>query len=74
METLVIKTRNKVNAKFILELATKLGEKGQILKNNKSEDFWNDLSVNEQSEIRKGISDLDNGKRVEFSEFLRKIS
>ena len=43
------------------------------IKNEKS-DFWNDLSLAEQNDIRKGISDLNNGKRIEFSEFLKKIS
>ena len=41
---------------------------------NEKPDFWNDLSLAEQNDIRKGISDLDNGKRIEFSEFLKKIS
>ena len=41
---------------------------------NEKFDFWNDLSLAEQNDIRKGISDLDNGKRIEFSEFLKKIS
>jgi hypothetical protein len=44
-----------------------------FIRNEKS-DFWNDLSLAEQNEIRKGISDLDKGKRVEFSKFLKKIS
>ena len=44
-----------------------------FIRNEKS-DFWNDLSLAEQNDIRKGISDLDNGKRIEFSEFLKKIS
>ncbi|MDR6968604.1 hypothetical protein J2X31_002627 [Flavobacterium arsenatis] len=44
-----------------------------FIKNEKS-DFWNDLSVAEQNEIRKGIEDLDNGKRIEYSDFLKKIS
>lgn len=44
-----------------------------FIKNEKS-DFWNELSVSEQNEIRKGIKDLDEGKRIEFSDFLKKIS
>lgn len=44
-----------------------------FIRNEKS-DFWNDLSSSEQNDIRKGISDLENGKRIEFSEFLKKIS
>jgi len=37
-------------------------------------DFWNELSISEQNEIRKGINELDNGKRVSFDSFLKKIS
>lgn len=37
-------------------------------------DFWDELSVAEQEEIEKGITELNNGKRVEFNEFLKKIS
>jgi hypothetical protein len=44
-----------------------------FIKNEKS-DFWNDLSSTEKKEIQKGIHDLDNGIRIEFSEFLKKIS
>lgn len=37
-------------------------------------DFWNELSVSEQKEIEKGIQELNDGKRVEFNDFLKKIS
>lgn len=37
-------------------------------------DFWNELSVSEQKEIGKGIQELNNGKRIEFNDFLKKIS
>lgn len=37
-------------------------------------DFWNELSPSEQKEIKKGIEDLDNGKRVSYDSFLKKIS
>jgi hypothetical protein len=42
--------------------------------NNEKSDFWNDLSSTEKKDIQKGIHDLDNGKRIEFTEFLKKIS
>lgn len=42
--------------------------------NKEKVDFWNDLSLEQQLEIRKCIQDLDNGKRIEYSEFLKKIS
>lgn len=37
-------------------------------------DFWNELSLYEQNEIKKGIEDLNNGKRVSYESFLKKIS
>jgi hypothetical protein len=37
-------------------------------------DFWNELSLSEQKEIEKGIEALNTGKRVEFNDFLKKIS
>ena len=37
-------------------------------------DFWNELSVSQQDEIKQGIEELDNGKRVSYSSFLKKIS
>ena len=37
-------------------------------------DFWNALSLAEQNEIRRGIEELDQGKRVSFDSFLKKIS
>lgn len=37
-------------------------------------DFWNELSLSEKKEIQKGIKELNKGKRVEYSDFLKKIS
>lgn len=37
-------------------------------------DFWNELTLSEQSEINKGIEELDKGKRVSYESFLKKIS
>lgn len=37
-------------------------------------DFWNELSISEQKEIKNGIKELDNGKRVSYESFLKKIS
>ena len=37
-------------------------------------DFWDELSLSEQSEIKKGIEELDKGKRVSYDSFLKKIS
>lgn len=44
-----------------------------FIKNEKS-DFWNDLSLAEQNEIRKGIADLDKRNRIPYTDFLKKIS
>lgn len=37
-------------------------------------DFWNELSISEQKEIKEGIADLDNGKRISYDSFLKNIS
>lgn len=37
-------------------------------------DIWNELNLSEQKEIKKGIEDLDNGKRISYNTFLKKIS
>ncbi len=36
-------------------------------------DFWNELSTSEQNEIKQGIDQLNNGKRVSYDSFLKKI-
>jgi hypothetical protein len=57
---------NIENDKFI-EKITEFIKKEKV-------DFWNELSLSEQKEIEKGIKELNNGKRVEFNDFLKKIS
>lgn len=42
--------------------------------NNEKSDFWNELSANEQAEIKKGIEQLDKGKKVSFKDVIKKIS
>ena len=37
-------------------------------------DFWDELSLSEQSEIKQGVEELDKGKRVSYESFLKKIS
>ena len=39
MDTLVITTKNSENAKLLLQLVKKLGEKGKILNKQEQEDF-----------------------------------
>jgi len=36
-------------------------------------DFWNDLTENEQAEIKKGIDELNQGKRTSYKEVLKKL-
>ena len=54
------------NSEFILRIAD------FVKKENN--DFYNKLSLSEQKEIKKGIEDLDNGKRISYESFLKKIS
>ncbi|WP_317173851.1 hypothetical protein [Kordia aestuariivivens] len=42
--------------------------------NKEKVDFWNELSASQQDEIKKGINELDEGKRVSYDAFLKKIS
>ncbi|BAO76365.1 hypothetical protein [Winogradskyella sp. PG-2] len=42
--------------------------------NKEKVDFWNELSISEQNEIKQGIDQLNNGKRVSYDSFLKKIS
>jgi hypothetical protein len=37
-------------------------------------DFWDELSLSEQKEIKKGVAELDQGKRVSYESFIEKIS
>ncbi|WP_432411223.1 hypothetical protein [Rasiella sp. SM2506] len=37
-------------------------------------DFWNELSTDQQNEIKEGIKQLDNGERITYSSFLKSIS
>lgn len=57
---------NIENEKFIQRI-TEFIQKEKI-------DFWSELSLSEQKEITKGIKELNKGKRVEFNDFLSKIS
>ena len=37
-------------------------------------DFWNELSLAAQEEIKEGIEELEKGKRISYEAFLKKIS
>lgn len=57
---------NNDNSDFLQRVA-------DFVRNEKS-DFWNDLSLNQQEEIKKGIEELNSGKRVSFDSFIEKAS
>ncbi|WP_249041585.1 hypothetical protein [Aequorivita lipolytica] len=42
--------------------------------NNEKSDFWNDLSLEEQAEIKKGIEQLNRGDGKSYKEVLKRIS
>jgi hypothetical protein len=42
--------------------------------NNEKADFWNELSAEEQAEIKRGIEQLNQGNRKSYKEVLDKIS
>lgn len=42
--------------------------------NNEKADFWNELSTEQQAEIKKGIDQLSKGKRISYKDALKKIS
>lgn len=44
----------------------------QIFKKEKSDDFWDELSAEQQAEINQGISDIENGHMVDFETFMAK--
>ena len=58
---------NIENSEFIKRLT-------DFIRENEKSDFWNDLSLANQQEIKQGVEDLDRGNRIEYKEFLKKIS
>jgi len=44
----------------------------QIFKKEKSIDFWDELTTEQQAEINQGISDIENGKVVDYDSFMAK--
>jgi hypothetical protein len=70
-----IQTSKIALVKMILNIENdKFIEKITEFIQNEKVDFWNELSLAEQKEIEKGIEELNKGKRVEFNDFLKKIS
>ncbi|TRX51586.1 hypothetical protein FNH22_23765 [Fulvivirga sp. M361] len=43
----------------------------QFVKANER-DFWNDLTEDQKSEIRQGMSELDRGEKFDYEEFMSK--
>ena len=61
--------------KLILSIDNKnIVEKIFNLIKSEQSDFWNELSRQEQEEIRLGIEQLDAGQRISFDDFLKKVS
>ena len=54
------------NSEFIQRVA-------DFVKKEKN-DFWDELSLSEQEEIKSGIQELDRGERISYESFLKKIS
>jgi len=57
----------KIDNESIIKKMTKTLQREQ-------EDFWNELSSEQQEEIKKGLAELDEGKRVSYDSFVKKIS
>ncbi|MEC3966830.1 hypothetical protein [Flagellimonas halotolerans] len=57
----------KIDNESIIEKMTNMLRKEQG-------DFWNELSTEQQQEIKKGLAELDEGKRVSYNSFVKKIS
>ena len=45
-----------------------------FIQQNEKADFWNEMSLSDQKEIKRGIESLNRGERVEYDDFLKKIS
>ncbi len=62
-------------AKFILSIeSVEFVEKLRAFVVKEKKDFWDKLSISEQKEINQGIKELDNGDRISFDDYLKKIS
>ena len=64
-------TINSVTDK-VKELLSQIEENEEM--ELESSDFWEDLNKNEQNEINEAISELDDGKRISYTDFLKKNS
>lgn len=61
--------------KAILNIEDKaLIDKLSRLLKKETPDIWDELTSDQQREIKKGIDELDRGKRISYEDFKRKIS
>jgi len=65
--------RIKIVLLFQIELMDLKTSRLELIQ-GKIEDFWNELSIELQQEIKKGLTELDQGKRISYESFLKKIS
>lgn len=63
----LLKTISEINNPELLQKVSGFVQK-------EKSDFWNELSEAEQKEIERGIQELENGKRVSYETFIKKIS
>lgn len=62
-------------AKLVLNIESEaLLEKVRIFLTEEDFDFWNELSIEKQDEIRRGKKDVEEGRTISLNEFIRKIS
>ena len=70
-----LKTSKIELAKLILEIENpSLIKKIHKLIVSEEGDFWLNLSDQERAEIKLGISQLNNGERISFEEYVKKVS
>ena len=62
-------------AKMILSIDNiEFIEKLKSFVKKERKDFWSELTLSEKNEIEKGIRELDNGEKIAYNDFLKKIS
>jgi hypothetical protein len=49
-------------------------EKIKDLLINETSDFWSEMTKEEKDELKLGIKQLNEGQRISFKDFLRKVS